>query len=127
MVELCSGEPFLFQLAGERAWLAGTGALVTLKDVQSGWASVREEARAHIERILDRLPGREREMLEAMASLAPSERTASAIAIACGYSDVSKAGPTAQRLDGVRGLISRGKPYTFRHRALEAYLTTQWP
>ena len=37
------------------------------------------------------------------------------------------AGPTSQRLDSVRGIIERGKPYTFRHRAVEAYLASDWP
>lgn len=35
--------------------------------------------------------------------------------------------PTAQRLDTVRGIIDRAKPDSFRHRAVEAYLTSDWP
>jgi hypothetical protein len=27
----------------------------------------------------------------------------------------------------VRGIIERGRLYTFRHRAVEAYLTNDWP
>ncbi|WP_279630800.1 hypothetical protein [Rathayibacter sp. VKM Ac-2804] len=36
-------------------------------------------------------------------------------------------GTTAQRLDTVRGIIDRGKLYGFRHRAIEASLTSEWP
>ncbi|PZF56724.1 hypothetical protein DEJ23_09190 [Curtobacterium sp. MCSS17_008] len=33
----------------------------------------------------------------------------------------------SQRLDTVRGIIDRGKSYSFRNRAVEAYLSTDWP
>ncbi len=44
-----------------------------------------------------------------------------------GFDSVTQAGPTARRLDTVRGIIGRGSRYTFRHRAIEAYLTSSWP
>lgn len=62
-----------------------------------------------------------------MAALEPKERTLTAIAKSMGLDRGSAAGPTSQRLDSIRGILRRGKPYTFRHRAVEAYLTTQWP
>jgi len=62
-----------------------------------------------------------------MAGLPPSARTLTRIADALGLAKPTDAGPTSQRLDAVRGIISRGKPYTFRHRAVEAYLTSDWP
>lgn len=127
IVELCRGEPFLFQLAGEQAWYAGTGSVITEDQVLSGWRSAGREAGAHVERILNRLPEREKQFLEAMAELAPKERTLTRIAAEAGFAKATDAGPTAQRLDTVRGIISRGKPYTFRHRAVEAYLTSEWP
>lgn len=34
---------------------------------------------------------------------------------------------TSQRLDRERGIIDRGRLYSFRHSALEAHLTTSWP
>ena len=43
------------------------------------------------------------------------------------YEKATDAGPTSQRLHSVRGIIERGKPYTFRHRAVEAYRTSDWP
>lgn len=127
IVELCCGEPFLFQLAGERSWYAGTGEQITAGEVRRGWEAARYEAAAHVERILSRLPAREHQLLDAMAGLEPHERTLTTIARAMGFPDATKAGPTAQRLDTVRGIIDRGRPYTFRHRAIEAYLTTSWP
>lgn len=127
IVELCRGEPFLFQLAGERAWYASGDATITREQVVSGWRGAQREATAHVERILTRLPPRERAFLEAMASLPPRERQLSRIAAEAGYAKATDAGPTSQRLDTVRGIIDRGKLYAFRHRAVEAYLTSDWP
>jgi hypothetical protein len=128
IVDLCRGEPFLFQLAGEHAWYANTGsATITAAEVHRGWAGARREAAAHVERILDRLPSRESQFLRAMADLQDQDRTLTRIATAMGLAKATDAGPTAQRLDTVRGIIDRGRPYSFRHRAVEAYLTTDWP
>ena len=127
VMQLCCGEPFLFQLAGEQAWYAGVGDVITRSQVLAGWKRVRPEAVTHVERILERLPARERELVQAMAELDPPERTLTRIAERMGLPKATDAGPTSQRLDTVRGIIGRGKPYTFRHRAVEAYLTSQWP
>lgn len=127
VVRLCCGEPFLFQLAGERAWYAGSSPLVTADDVRAGWAQAHHEAAAHVERIVARLPERERQMLDTMAALDPADRTATTIARAMGFTSASQVAPTAQRLDTVRGIINRGGLYTFRHRAVEAHLTSGWP
>ncbi|WP_314650619.1 AAA family ATPase [uncultured Microbacterium sp.] len=127
IVDLSRGEPFLFQLAGQRAWYAGRGDVITYDEVIRGWREAQTEATSHVERILDRLPSREREFLEAMADLEPSERTLTRIAAEAGFLKSTDAGPPSQRLDRVRGIITRGKPYSFRHRALEAFLTSGWP
>ena len=127
IVELAHGEPFLFQLAGERAWYAGTDDLITAEHVKTGWRDAAPEAEAHVQRILDRLPPRERHFLESMAALPPEERTLTNIARSMGYERTTDAGPTAQRLDLTRGIIRRGRPYDFRHRAVGAYLTSEWP
>ena len=127
IVELAHGEPFLFQLAGERAWYAGTDDIITAEHVRTGWRDAAPEAEAHVQRILDRLPPRERHFLEAMAALPPEERTLTNIARSMGYERTTDAGPTAQRLDLTRGIIRRGRPYDFRHRAVGAYLTREWP
>lgn len=127
IVRLCHGEPFLFQLAGERAWYAGSSELITLDDVLSGWSAARHEAAADVERIMERLPPKERDFVEIMAASAPELRTATSIAKAMGYSAARNIGPFAQRLETVRRIIKRGSQYSFQHRALEAYLTSDWP
>ncbi|WP_417563237.1 AAA family ATPase [Microbacterium sp.] len=127
IVDVCRGEPFLFQLAGEQAWYAGTNTTITADDVRRGWRGAQREATAHVERIIERLPAREKQLLQAMAGLPAEQRTLTRIAEVMGFSKVTAAGPTAQRLDTVRGIIDRGKPYSFRHRAIEAYLTSEWP
>lgn len=127
IVQLCHGEPFLFQLAGEQAWYHGSGSAITAEHVRQGWRTARPEAMAHVERILARLPQRETAFVRAMAELPPPDRTLTRIAQQLGYSKTTDAGPTAQRLDTVRGIVSRGRPYSFRHRAVEAYLTSDWP
>lgn len=127
IVRLCHGDPFLFQLAGQQAWDAGTGATITRDEVVSGWTRTKRRALSHVERILARLPERERDFLEAMARLPEAERTLTRIAKDAGGHTAAQAGPTAMRLDTVRGLIDRGRPYAFRHRAVEALLTSSWP
>ena len=127
IVERARGEPFLFQLAGERAWYAGTDNLITAEHVKAGRRNAAPEAEAHVQRILDRLPARERQFIEAMAELAPEERSLTNIARKAGYEKATDAGPTAQRLDRTRRIIHRGRPYRFRHRAVEARLTSDWP
>jgi len=37
------------------------------------------------------------------------------------------AGPTAQRLDLAWRSTRRARPYSFRHRGIEACLTSDWP
>ena len=80
IVKRACGEPFLFQLAGERAWYAGEGDVITAREVARGWQGAADEAEAHVQRILERLPQREREVLEAMAGLDPQDRTLTRIA-----------------------------------------------
>ncbi|WP_217181057.1 ATP-binding protein [Streptomyces sp. AC495_CC817] len=127
IVDLCRGEPFLFQLAGEQAWYAGTTQTITADQVRQGWRGAQREATAHVERILERLPAKERDFVNAMAELAPQERSLTSIAAKMGLSKATAAGTTSHRLDTVRGIIDRGKPYSFRHRAVEAYLSSDWP
>ncbi|MFF1572314.1 ATP-binding protein [Leifsonia sp. NPDC058292] len=127
ITEICRGEPFLFQLAGEQAWYAGRGDTITADEVRAGWRGAQREATAHVERILERLPGKERQFLQTMAGLPAADRTLTHIAQLMGLAKATDAGPTSQRLDTVRGIIERGRPYTFRHRAVEALLTSDWP
>jgi hypothetical protein len=127
IVDLSKGEPYLFQVLGANAWRAGITSLIDIADVETGWLRSKTYANAHVENILERLPKRERDLLEAMAKLPTPDRTATNIAHAMGLKDASELGPTAARLDTRRGIVERGKPYGFRHRAVEAYLTSDWP
>lgn len=127
IIAVCQGEPFLFQLAGQRAWYAGDGDVITRDDVLVGWRRAQHEAISHVERILERLPPREREFITAMAELDPQDRSQGQIAARAGFAKATDAGTPSQRLDRVRGIIGRGKVYTFRHRAIEAFLTSDWP
>jgi hypothetical protein len=130
IVELCHGDPFLFQLAGQQAWDADAASLLDNRDVEVGWSRARSEARAHVERLLARLPEKERLMIDVMAQLPAEDRTLTNIAKEMGYAQASQAGPTAQRLDTVRGIVERrgrSAPYVFRSRIVEAYLVTDWP
>lgn len=127
IVDRCLGDPFLLQLAGQHAWDAGDGQQIDVDDVRAGWEAARPEAVTHVERLLGRLPELERAFLDAMAELEPEERTATTIARALGYERAAQVGATAQRLDTVRGILERGKPYSFRVRAVEAYLQGTWP
>ena len=130
IVQLCHGDPFLFQLAGQQAWDAGTGDRIDEDAVATGWSRARSEAAHHVDRLLERLPERERQMVECMAQLAPEERTLTNIARAMGFEAASQAGPTAMRLDNFRGIIERrgrSEPYVFRSRIVEARLTQDWP
>ena len=127
IVERSCGEPFLFQLAGEKAWHASSNNTITIADARLGWEYAAPEAEAHVQRVLERLPKRERDLLETMASLPEEERRLISIAQSMGFTKGSELGPTSERLDRVRGIIRRGNPYTFRHQAVEKYLTTDWP
>lgn len=127
IVDLCRGDPFLFQLAGQAAWDAGDDPTITEVDVHRGWRTVAREARTHVERLVGRLPDLERAFVEVMAGLDDEDRTLTRIAQDLGYDRGTQLGPTAQRLDTVRGIVERGRPYTFRVRTVEAYLQGTWP
>lgn len=128
ILELCKGGPFLFQLAGEKAWYAGSTEMITRNQVREGWRqSARDKAAGHVERVLERLPSRERELLGTMIELPAHERSLKNIVRTMGYERSSQIGPIAQRLDTNRKIIERGRLYTFRNRAIEAYLSSDWP
>lgn len=122
-VELCRGEPFLFQLAGERAWYAGSGAVITRAQVAAGWKDAAPEAITYVERILERLPTRESEFLRAMSALPAEDRTLSKIASELGYHKTTDAGPPTQ--DHRRGINRAAPRFTSRNsRARQAVLVS---
>lgn len=125
LVRACSGDPFLFQLAGKAAWDASTSDVIDVEDMRAGWATVAREARSHVERSIERLPSLERALVEVLASLDPDDRTLSRAANAIGRRPTELA-TSARRLED-RGIIERGKPYTFAARTVEAHLRGDWP
>lgn len=129
IVQLSCGEPFLFQLAGQAAWNAGSGDTITAGQVRTGWRGVEDEARSHAERMLRRLSPKEREFVRVMANLEPGERTLTNIATGMGYTSASKVGTFSKRLEDSRDVIARGgrSVCTFRHRVIESYLASSWP
>lgn len=128
IIDLSKGEPFLLQLAGAQAWYAdSTSDRITREHVLDGWRSRVDEAENHVARIVERLPDQESRLVHAMAELKPEERSLTKVAELAKFPRASDAGTAARRLDTVRGIIKRGRPYTFRNRAVEAYLTTDWP
>lgn len=120
------GDPFLFQLIGKAVWdNQPDQQVITVDHVTAGWQSVKGEARSHVERLVDRLPARERELVETMARLAPKRRTLTNIATELDVT-ATQLGSTAARLED-RGVIARGRPYTFNARTIEARLQGAWP
>lgn len=123
LTSICLGDPFLFQLAGEAAWNAGTEALITVEQVRRGWAGARREVRRYVAGRLEGLSDLQLSYLEATAALEPGERTSAAVAQALGRSGSAALGSTAAALDTDRGLIRReAGRIRFRSPAVEAYL-----
>ena len=52
LVERSYGSPYLFQLIGDAAWTAGTGAVITREEAERGYATVRRELVAHFRLVL---------------------------------------------------------------------------
>jgi hypothetical protein len=121
----CLGDPFLLQLAGKAAWDAGSGLVIRADEVRSGWFAVHREARAHVERAVERLPRLERALVDTLAQLDPDARTLSRAAELLGRRPADLA-TTARRLEG-RGIVERGRPYVFTARTVEAFLLDRWP
>ena len=125
---VCLGDPFLFQLAGEAAWNAGTGAVITEEEVRRGWASARREVQRYVAARLEGLSDLQLSYLQAVADLPEQERTAAAVARALGRSGSAALGSTAAALDSDRALLRReAGRVSFRSAAVEAYLQGGWP
>ena len=97
LVEVCLGDPFLFQLAGEAAWNAGPGPVITAEEVRRGWAGARREVARYVAARLEGLTDLQLSYLQAAAALGPEERTSAAVALALG-----RRGSAALGVDGGR-------------------------
>lgn len=128
LIESCLGDPFLFQLAGEVAWNAGTGAVITQDEVRRGWAGARREVRRYAAGRLEGLSDLQLSYLQAAAALDPGERTSAAVAVSLGRASSAALGSTAAALDTDRGIIRReAGRIRFRSPSVEAFLRGHWP
>ncbi len=128
IVQRCLGDPFLFQLAGEGAWNAGTGAVISREEADRGWRSARREIDRYVRARLEGLTELQMAYLDALAELAPEERTAAAVAARLGRTGSAGIASTAHALDVERRLIRReAGRVRFRSRVVEAHLTGGWP
>ncbi len=128
LVAVSLGDPFLFQLAGEAAWLAGTGAVITLEEVRRGWSGSRREVARYVRSRLEGLSPLQLSYLEAAVALPPGERTVAAVAAALGRDSSSALASTAHSLDVERRLLRReAGRLRFRSGAVEAFLGGRWP
>lgn len=128
IVARCLGDPFLFQLAGDAAWNAGTGPLITEEEAHRGWTFVRREILRYVEGRLSRASDLQLDVLRAAASVEEDERTADAVARALGRTGSAAIGSTLQSLDRTHHLIRRdvGR-VVFRSEAVRRYLIGDWP
>lgn len=76
LIQVCQGDPFLFQLAGAAAWDAGTGPVITVEEVHDGWARVRREVDAHLRSRLQGLSELQLQVLHAAAVVTEGEDVA---------------------------------------------------
>ncbi|WP_108664561.1 ATP-binding protein [Euzebya rosea] len=122
------GDPFLFQLAGEGAWNAGTGTVITREEGDRGWQTVRREVERYVQSRLDGLTDLQMEVLTAAAGLGAAERTGSAVAQAVGRTGSAQIASTTRALDVEHQIIRRqAGRITFRSPAVEAFLAGSWP
>lgn len=128
IVERCLGDPFLFQLAGEAAWNAGTGPLITGQDAARGWQMVRRETVRYVEGRLGGVSDLQVAVLRAAGSLADLDRTGDAVATAMGRSGAAAIASTLQSLDRTHRLIRReAGRVSFRSEAVRRFLAGDWP
>lgn len=128
IVDRCLGDPFLFQLAGEAAWNAGAGPVITRDETVRGWRLIRREVVRYVEGRLTGLGELQLRYLEAAAGLDEDEATAAAVAAALGHDGSPRLASTAQRLDERHRLIRReAGRVRFRAPAVRAFLRGDWP
>ncbi len=125
LVAAAQGSPFLFQLVGEAAWNAGTGAVVTAEEASRGVAASAREIDGHFALRLADLSERQRAYLLAAAAFDDGDRTAANVAAALGSTSAAVAS-TAQALDVRHRLVRRvGGKVVIRSPGLLAYLRRQ--
>ncbi len=128
IVTICHGDPFLFQLAGEAAWQAGDGEVITGEEAQRGWRLVRREVQGYVEGRLTGVSELQMDYLRSAAALEDEARTGDAVAVAMGRGSAKDVASTAQSLDRTHRLIRREAGMVrFRSAAVRAWLAGGWP
>lgn len=127
IVDRCLGDPFLFQLAGDAAWVAARTPQIDADDARRGWRSAAREARQYVASRYEHLAPGQRTYLEAAAAIDDDLRTSSAIALSLG-STARQLGSTLEALVSAHGLLSRDDGRVqFRSRAVQRHLRGEWP
>lgn len=127
IVARCLGSPYLFQLVGDAAWNAGSGAVVTAEEVRRGYLATRREISAYLHLRLADLTDKQVAYLRAAASVPEPERTAGRVAAQLGTTS-DTLGAVAQALDERHRVIRRvSGRVLFRSAALEALLRGELP
>jgi hypothetical protein len=128
LVEVPVGDPFLFQLAGEAAWNAGAGPVITGEEARRGWQSARREVERYVGSRLRGLSDLQLEVLRAAAALPADRRASGEVARAVGRRSSAEIASTTRSLDVEHRLIRReAGRIVFRSPAVEAYLAGGWP
>lgn len=128
LVELIGGYPYFLHLYGKHAWMAGTGDIVTLDEVEAAAGTASQDlARFYGERVRG-LGDVAYDWLAAAAELPAEDRTAGNVARGLGRTS-SQLGSTVDALVG-RGLIrpepGRGR-FSFALPGLDHYLAKRSP
>lgn len=127
IIDRCLGDPFLFQLAGDAAWVAAASPQIDADDARRGWRLASREARQYVVSRYEHLAPGQRAYLEAAAAIDPEERTSAVIASSMGRT-ARQLGSTLEALDSAHGLLSRTQGrVTFGSPAVEQHLRGEWP
>lgn len=127
IVDRCLGDPFLFQLAGDAAWLAAPGPVIDGDAARRGWQIASREARSYVEGRYRHLAEQQMHYLRTAATLAPQQRTSAAVATAFGRT-TRQLGSTLDALISTHGLLVRTDDrLAFRSAVVEANLRGEWP
>ena len=102
LVELVEGYPYFLHVFGSHAWAAGTGPVITRREVEDGAVAARSTVTTFYQERLDRLTSLQRAVVDAVAGLETGQRTGERIAAAVGRSGSESIGST------LRGLIDAG-------------------
>lgn len=103
---LVGGYPYFLHVVGSQVWVAGEGPVISVDDVEAGWAMASPTIELFYEERLRDLTDNQRRYLVAAAELAEADRTSGGVAEALGERTESL-GSTQQALIDTHGLLRR--------------------